>query len=81
MLHDGCFGGEAAVRVKRQESSIKNENEHYHRFLVAHAHNISMAISGCVWSFMVTSWLKKNHDDAVDITVAEEGAIVGEMCV
>jgi len=28
MLQDGCFGGEATVRVKRQESSIKNENEH-----------------------------------------------------
>jgi hypothetical protein len=53
----------------------------YHRFLVAQAHNISMATGKCVWPFMVSSHLKKNCDDAVDFTVAEEGATVGEMRV
>ena len=53
----------------------------YHSFLVAQAHNISMATDRCVWPFMVASQVKKNRDIAVDITVAEEGATVGEMCV
>ena len=35
----------------------------------------------CLWPFMAASWLKKYPNDAVDIAVAEGGAMVGEMCV
>ena len=31
----------------------------YHRFLLAQAHNISMATGRCVWPFMIASQLKK----------------------
>ena len=45
-------------------------------------HNISLSTGVCVCGHL---WLHhgktKDPDDAVDITVAEEGATVGEMCV
>ena len=40
MLQDGCFGGEATVRVIRQESLIKNENKHL-------PHSFGCASFGC----------------------------------